>query len=130
MFPVGRDADGLKQALRELMEEGFAYHRIAGRVDGADDEQRMRAMGLPERTLTPGYYKLGEYLLWLAQRLDVKVPAPAKLLALEGDGLAILAEARAEFEHEHPVCGACGERQDGRLVLGCHACGIEFKRAA
>lgn len=131
MFDVARDAEGLKQAIEGLLEEGFAYSRIALPLESSDDEGRDRLLRtLPERNLSEGYYKLGQYLLWLEQHLRSASIDLDKGEALEVDGLCVLSAARREFEHKHPPCGGCGALQDTRFVGSCHACGIEFRKRA
>jgi hypothetical protein len=123
-----RDVEGLKQALRELLEEAFSLSRVEKSMEGANEaaQQRMLA-SLPPRTLSPGYYKAAEYLLWLEQHLEVGAPA-GTMVAWEADGLCVVARARDEFEREHPACGACGALQDSRWMAKCCACGAEFRR--
>jgi len=82
---------------------------------------------LPERKLSPGFYRLGEYLLWLEQNIRATVPFES-MAAFEAQGLCVLSRARNDFESNHPPCGRCGELQDGRFALMCWSCGLEFKR--
>ena len=127
-FDAARDSAGLKQAIAELLEEGFAYSRIAPLLDSADDANRERMLrSLPPRNLTEGYYKLGEYLLWLEQHVRIGVPLN-QAAAYEANGLCLLSAARHEFEHKHPPCGACGAMQDSQYATACYKCGQEFRR--
>lgn len=128
-FDPGRDREGLKQALLHLMEESLTFRRIESTLDSASDATRERLLGqMPERQLTPAYYLLGDYLIWLAAGLEAVGASLPDATAFEANGLAILAAARNEFEREHPPCWQCGERQDSRDALQCCECGAEFKR--
>ncbi len=122
------DVEGLSQALSELLENGFAQARVTRSLDDSDDEGRDRISGsLPPLTLSPGYYKLAEYFLWLEKCKDNDLIKGAFTLA-ESEGLIAVAEARAQFERNHPPCGACGALQDSPFATGCHKCGAEFMR--
>lgn len=128
-FDPGRDRDGLKQALLHLMEESLAFHRIQSNLDSASDATRERLVQqMPERELSPAYYLLGDYLIWLAAGLEAVGASLPDATAFEANGLALLKAARNEFESKHPPCWQCGERQDTRDALQCHSCGAEFKR--
>jgi hypothetical protein len=76
--------------------------------------------------LCAGYYRWGNYLIWLEGRLQVGAVV-REMTALEAGGLYALAQARHKFEREHPPCSSCGERQDNRAALMCWSCGQEFK---
>lgn len=125
----GRDREGLEQALLELMEEGLAFRRLEQKLDSADDSTRERlARMMPDRELSPGYYMLGDYLIWLDQRVEKMKAGLVDAAAFEVDGLCILAQAREKHDREHPFCPHCGERQDNRFWQRCFDCGFEVKR--
>jgi hypothetical protein len=127
-FELARDERGLKEALLSLFEESLAFSRMESALNTSGDDDRERMVrSLPERTLSPGFYRVGEYLLWLDRHLRLQVPCE-RMQAFEAEGLCILAQARAEFERNHPPCHKCGELQDGRFALMCWSCGTEFKR--
>jgi hypothetical protein len=122
------NGDALQQALFGLFEESFCWQREAPHGKEIDAAERERIEGtLAPRLLSPGYYKLGEYLLWLEARVKVGVPIAA-MTAAEADGLCAVARARNEWEREHPTCAKCGERQDTRFALMCWSCGQEFQK--
>lgn len=128
-FDPGRDREGLKQALIQLMEESWAFRRVESRLDSASDATREKLLlDLPERALSPAYYLLGDYLIWLASCLEAVGASLPDATAFEANGLAILGGARNKFESDHPPCWSCGERQESKLDLQCWNCGAEFKR--
>ncbi len=126
-----RDAEGLRMALVELLELSFVHSRSCRSIDSATEECGERIFGsLPPLTLSPGYYKRAEFLLWLeAQKKLGTVSAPWALS--EAQGLEAAAAARSEFERLHPPCGVCSALQDSPFATSCRACGTEFlKRTA
>jgi len=128
---VTRDEEGLRQAIIELLEQGFAHGRVARSLDDSDGDGRDRILGsLPPLTLSPGYYKRAEYLLWL-EKCKKYALIDGPFTVMEADGLMAVADARAEFERNHPPCGICGVFQDSPFATSCHKCGTEFiKRSA
>ena len=128
---VTRDQEGLRQAVLELLERGFVEARTSGSLDAADDASSERIFGsLPPLTLSPGYYKRAEYLLWLDEQKKIGVLEMHFILA-EAEGLAAVAQARSQFERSHPPCGVCGALQDSPFATSCSKCGTEFlKRSA
>ncbi len=125
---VTRDAEGLCQALSELLEHGFAQSRVTRSLEDSDEGGRDRIHGsLPPLTLSPGYYKRAEYLLWL-ERCRKTGLAQDHLSMAEADGLMAVAEARAAFERNHPPCGICNALQDSPFAASCCKCGTEFMR--
>ncbi|MGB8887113.1 MAG: hypothetical protein WCC87_10350 [Candidatus Korobacteraceae bacterium] len=133
-FDLARDEVGLKQALLDLFEESLAWSRLQSSLEKGDERSReSKLRSLPERKLSPGFYRLGEYLLWLERRIQAAGPllrlcGGESIAGFEAEGLCVLSQARNEFERKHPPCGRCGELQDGRFVLMCWSCGLEFKR--
>jgi NADH pyrophosphatase NudC (nudix superfamily) len=122
------NGDALQQALLDLFEESFTWLREKPRGKDVDAAELARIEStLAPRLLSPGYYKLGEYLLWLEARLKAGVPIAA-VAAVEADGLCAVARARNEWERGHPPCSKCGERQDTRFALMCWNCGQEFAK--
>ena len=122
-FDLARDGEGVKLALLDLFEESLAWTRLQSSLEAVDDDGRERlTRSLPHRAQSPGYYKLGEYLLWLHQRVSILglpiereidrerrgLHSGIRIAAFEADGLCLLSQARAEFERRHPTCGRCG----------------------
>ena len=127
-FELVRDGDAVKQALICLFEESLAWHRLKPTLESTDEADReLQLQSLPERKLSPGFYRLAEYLMWLGARMQATA-LRLDLLSFEAEGLCILSQARSEFESNHPPCGRCGEMQDSRMSLMCWCCGQEFKR--
>lgn len=128
---VTRDAAGLVKAVSELLERGYAASRISRSLDSSDESCGERMFGsLPQLTLSPGYYKRAEYLLWLEKCRKNGLSESALSLA-EAEGLMAVAQARGEFERNHPPCGVCGALQETTFATSCCKCGIEFmKRSA
>lgn len=123
---VTRDGEGLRQAISELLEQGFAHSRVARSLLDADEDSRERMFGsLPVLTLSPGYYKRAEFLLWLEKQKQIGVVSAPWQLS-EAQGLAAVADARSQFERCHPPCGVCGALQDSPFAGSCCACGTEF----
>jgi len=126
---VTRDGEGLRQALSEMLERGFAQSRVARSLDDADDGGERMFGSLPPLTLSPGYYKRGEYLLWLEKCKSAGLAMGAFTMA-EADGLLAVAEARSQFERNHPPCGICGALQETPFATSCCKCNTEFVRRA
>ena len=121
-----RDAEGLRQAVLELLERGFAQGRVARTLDDCDDDGRERISdSLPPLTLSPGYYKLAEYFLWLDRAKKCELIEGA-FTVTEADGLLAVSDARGEFERNHPACGICGALQESPFATSCHKCGTDF----
>jgi hypothetical protein len=127
---VTRDGEGLRIALSEMLERGFAQSRITHSLDDADESGGERMFGsLPPLTLSPGYYRRAEYLLWLEKCKNAGLMTSGFTLA-EADGLLAVAEARGQFERNHPPCGICGALQETPFATSCCKCGTEFARRA
>ena len=125
---VRYDAVGLSQALSELLEQGFAQARVTRSLDDSDDDGKDRICGsLPQLTLSPIYYKRAQYLLWLEKCKSTGL-AQGDFTMDEADGLITVAEARSQFERNHPPCGVCSALQDSPFATSCHKCGAEFVR--
>jgi hypothetical protein len=125
---VTRDQAGLRTAVREMLERSFAESRVRRSMFDAGDEGAERIYGsLPPLTLSPGYYRRAEFLLWLEKRKEQGLVAAPWLLA-ESDGLVAVAEARGEFERLHPSCGVCGALQESQFATSCCGCGTQFAR--
>lgn len=113
MIAVSQDAEGIRLAALELMEES---------LDAPERERALRAAELtanpeetmakiePQRKLSVGYY------LWLQFIVEaIETPLEygvgfreADLAADELAGLLVVRNARAEFRREHPPCRGCG----------------------
>ena len=127
---VTRDMYGLRQALSEMLERGFAQSRISRSLDSSDEGGGDRMFGsLPPLTLSPGYYKRADYLLWLEKCKNAGLlEQMGGLTMAEADGLLAVAETRAAFERSHPPCGVCGARQESPFATSCCKCNTEFTR--
>lgn len=128
---ITRDAEGLRIALSELLEESFARARVMRSLESSDDDSSDRIhRSLPPLTLSPGYYKRAQYLLLLEKLKETGLIASGYTLS-ESEGLIALAEARAAFERSHPPCGLCSAYQDSQFETSCYKCGTQFlKRSA
>ena len=126
-----RDAEGLVKAVSELLERGYATAWISRSFDSSDESGSERMFGsLPQLTLSPGYYKRAEYLLWL-EKCKSNGLAESEFTLAEAEGLMAVAQARATFERNHPPCGVCGALQETMFAMSCCKCGVEFmKRSA
>lgn len=83
----------------------------------------------PPRSLSPGYYDRSSYLLDLSSAIEAGAQYSAAMLArCDVVGLDAVKRARAEFEHDHPSCGACGTRQDNHFMRKCKSCQATFNR--
>lgn len=130
VIDIARDCEGIEQAIGHLLEEGFAFARVRSSIDSAEEDNQDRMIGsLPVRELSPGYYKLGEYLLWLDDVIQTKAAVVGVgMKAFEVEGLRALRVARNEFERRHPQCSSCGARQDSQFAPQCYECGVEFRK--
>ena len=128
---VTRDQARLKKAALELLEQGFASSRSFRSLELMDESTKERiAASLPPLTLSPGYYKRAQFLFWLENYKKTGLATGEYALA-EADGLMAVAEARAEFERNHPPCGVCSALQESPFATSCCRCGTEFlKRSA
>src|ERR1017187_3632430 len=122
------NGDALQQALLDLFEESFTWLREKPPGKKADAAELARIEStLAPRLLSPGYYKLAQYLLWLEARMKAGVSIK-EMTAGEADGLCAVVQARNEWERGHPPCSKCGDRQDTRFALMCWSCGQEFQK--
>jgi hypothetical protein len=128
---VERDADGLALAIRELFEESYFAEDVKDILGKVGDEERERILcDEPVRSLSPGYYARSEYLLDLGSSIECGIAyPPAALDRSDVLGLQAVKRARAEFERDHPSCGACGARQDNRFMNKCKRCQVSFGRS-
>lgn len=114
MIVVSQDAEGLRIAALELMEEALdAPQREANEklADYVDDPEQLRGATEAKRTLSPGYYI---WLGYVAERIQQPLEAGIEirhedLYEDEIVTLAILSEARAKFRRMHPPCSGCGK---------------------
>ncbi len=130
VIQVERDQEGVQQALRAVFEESFQRNAISESMRSADAETREAMLAdLDLRALSPGYYARASYLLDLANAIQAGIHYSASQLTRDDvRGLLAVSRAKAEFEHDHPACSACGRRQDGRFAMKCPGCGAEFNR--
>ena len=125
---ITRDAEGLRMALSELLEESFARARVTRSLDSSDEGSTDRIYrSLPPLTLSPGYYRRAQYLLLLEKLKESGLIGVAFSLS-ESEGLIALAEARAAFERNHPPCGVCSAYQDSPFETSCYKCGTQFMK--
>lgn len=130
MIVVSQDAEGLKTAAMELLEEEFerpnreALERVA--AQSADPEAVLRGAPAP-RTLSPGYYMfLGYVVEAIEQPLEAGVTFTiAELDSGELLALRALKEARAEFRRKHPPCGRCGRLLGSEFDSLCPECQVK-----
>jgi hypothetical protein len=128
MIDVTQDAQGVSQAIGELLEEAFFQHLVGPSLARADEESSIHLLSSgPVRGLSPAYYKWGSYLLSLEEVRDCGVEIH-NLLAFEVAGLVQVRRARAAFDSRHPLCG-CGQRLESRYVPECDGCGVTFRKA-
>ena len=122
----------MRIALSEMLERGFAQSRISRSLDDSDEAAGERMFGsLPPFTLSPGYYKRAEYLLWLEKCKSTGLTQQMVGFTMaEADGLMAVAEARSQFERNHPPCGVCGALQETPFATSCCKCSTEFVRRA
>jgi hypothetical protein len=125
MFDPRKDADGIEAAILELLEESYAHSRTA-RVPSETTREHMMA-GRPPRKLSPAYYRLADYLLWLDQVIKTGLRI-RQATEDEVTGLCALSCARDKFERQHPPCYQCGLRQQSEYAVACWSCNAEFKR--
>lgn len=111
MIDVAQDAQGLRQAAAEMMEESFEESQHE-----PSDATLTRPFFAPHRastsrrTLSPGYYAFLRYIgEVVAEQLEAGI-AISDLKVDEDERLAfnIFVEACAEFLRKHPPCGSCG----------------------
>jgi hypothetical protein len=134
MIAVAQDADGLRTAALELLEEAFdapERARIERMAENSGDPESVRAVN-PVRTLAHGYY------LWLGYVAgEIEQPLEAGVTFRDADldagellGLSVLREARAEFRRKHPPCQGCGTPQRNEWDKMCGACRSEMAKRA
>jgi len=128
VIAVPHDAEGLRQAALELLEESLESEereRIERLAEGAANAEAMRASLRAKRTLSPGYY------IWLGFLLEeIEQPMSAGLSFRAADldaeemaGLRALHEARSDFRKAHPPCRVCGRPlHDSGFSSMCEAC--------
>lgn len=128
---VRRDSEGLERAIGELLERSFAESRVTRSFDDADESSQEGMFGaLPPLTLSPGYYKRADYLLWLDKYKEIGL-FDGGWMNDEALGLIAVSLARAAFNRNHPPCGICGALQESAFSTSCCKCGTEFmKRSA
>ena len=129
VIQVERDGEGLQMALLWLLEEALVRGRIAKAIAAASDHEVARLEAeIPDRELSPGYFKRAGYLLDLSTQLELGIPMdPASFTASDIIGIRAVRSARAEFEREHPGCPRCGERQDNNVMRVCWACNTKLR---
>jgi hypothetical protein len=129
-FDVARDMEGVRHALEEIFEEDFVRAHIDRESQGAAPETRLRMeRQIPRRTLSPGYYRWAEHLLFLDSIRKAGILLGAgDLTANEVQGLVALDRARVQFGYKRPTCPGCGMHQENRFGIECRGCGFKFQR--
>jgi|GEM_PF-1042998 hypothetical protein len=134
LIAVTSDAEGLRQAAIELMEESLdapERERIERLAKTAANGERLLESLPQRRTLSPGYY------LWLASVIETVVePMEAgvsfhssDLDADEMTTLRAIREARSEFRRMHPPCKGCGKPLADAALERCAECDFVMKQA-
>jgi ribosomal protein L40E len=122
VIEIERDADGIRMATLELLQEQFDLG------DAARPEERAKRSRNPKRprTLSPGYYEHACYLGELEQLLSLAGGAGGLAPIENLRGILAVKSARAEFERKHPPCRHCGAPNvDGAIF--CRKCNGELK---
>jgi hypothetical protein len=127
MIAVHRDAEGIEQAARELLEESRAAAVLRRIETMSAPEQRasLRAELLRPRSLPAVYYARAGYLDWLSRQVERGIEL--KFYADEVAGLDALERARGKHERDHPPCPGCGNGLDYPSSRSCAACGWAVK---
>ncbi len=128
MIAVSQDAQGLRTAALELMEEALdAGQREKNEqlAEYASDPERLLAAG-EKRSLSPGYYMwLGYVSEEIASPLEAGLTFDAgKLSSDEVMTLGILRETRAKFQRLHPPCSGCGKPLRNEWDKTCNDCQV------
>lgn len=127
MIAVAQDAEGLRIAAIELLDEAFEAperERIERIAEMSSNPEEVLRASAPKRSLSPGYY------LWLGFVIEeVERPLNAgiafreeELTAEELLGLKIMLAAREGFRRKHPPCRRCGtpvRNEWEKLCAGC-----------
>jgi hypothetical protein len=113
MIAVAQDAEGLRQAAAELLEDELdAPQREKNEklAEQSGDPELVLRASRSKRTLSPGYYMWLDFVV-----LAIEEPLAAGIVLnesrLDADellGLQIVRQARAEFRRNHPPCQGCG----------------------
>jgi hypothetical protein len=127
MIAVSQDAEGLRMAALELMEDALdAGQREANEqlAEYSGDPELVLRAAQPKRTLSPGYYMwLGYVAETIAEPLEAGIAfSEANVDADEILALGILSEARAKFRRMHPPCSGCGKPLRYEWDKSCNDC--------
>jgi hypothetical protein len=114
MIAVAQDAEGLRRAYVELLEESMdapERERNERLAEMAANPEALLNSTPERRTLSPGYYGWVRYLQEAIEGpLECGVAIPeSQLIAEEVEGLAALRAGRMEFRQKHPPCRGCGK---------------------
>lgn len=113
MIAVAQDAEGLRIAAAELLEDSFdapqRERNLQLAEQAADPEPILRA-AQSKRSLSPGYYM---WLDFIVENIEMPLEAgiafsESRMDADELLGLQVVRHARAEFRRAHPPCRGCG----------------------
>lgn len=118
MIDIGKDEEGLREAMREMMEEV----REQEHCDGGETSSSGRKT---RRSLSPGYYLM---LCRVANEVDAQLRAGVRFSDVRIDpddelARSIVAEKCAEFVQKFPACSVCGTPIDDWREGTCAACG-------
>ncbi len=128
MIVVARDAEGLRLVLAEMLERSYDLSRLAPQMQGKSDVHKALLLNsVAKVTLSPGYERWAQHLMLLERMHKLGLPL-GELLAVEVNGLQVLADARATHRYQHPECGGCGMPQQNRFQTECVDCGMKFRR--
>lgn len=131
MIAVARDYEGLKTAALERLEEAFqekdVERTLRRATEGPCNAEDVIAACAPKQTLAAGYYARADYLFWLAGVMETVSFRPHELSVTEAEGLRVVAQARAQFQREHPPCPNCGA-PNRRHTLQCRECMFDMKK--
>jgi len=135
MIAVAEDAQGLRQAYLEMLEESLDAPERERNERFAEMAANREALlrELPnKRTLSPGYYR---WIGYIQESIEMPLECGVTILESELDadelvGLAALRSARSEFRRLHPPCAGCGRSlpsADDRKCPECQRAEFENK---
>jgi len=127
MIAVAQDAEGLRTAAFELMEEAFdapQREKNEALAERSENAESVLSAAEPKRTLSPGYYLWLEYVAEeIAEPLEAGLTFDAARLDHdEVMALSILRQARAKFQRMHPPCSGCGKPLQNEWDRTCNDC--------
>jgi hypothetical protein len=136
MIAVAQDAEGLRIAYVELLEEAMdapERERNERFAEMAANPEALLGSVASRRTLSPGYYGWIGYLQEAIEGpLECGVLiAERDLSAEEIEGLAALRAGKMDFRQKHPPCAGCGRPLADAMGKKCGDCQrAEFEAGA